>query len=515
MAWNNGFNSPGLAGSAAPGLSRLAAALSGGQGAYDQGAQYEGTMLSRLAQAAAATRASDAAAGYHNAETDKTNAVTGILESRPGFADTATAAQMGTDVPTLQGMIQQIRTGQAPQVPGGTPQPMGPPADDGSMGTTTLAPRVLDPGTLSKLSQALISNSPMYLNTGADVNPAEMANAAKTFGNSSRVAGVASGALSPLAVAAAEAAGKGELPFVQDSAGSVLNRYTGGVDQSNPIALGTIGLKKAQSNDANAGATAHIAAAGASNASAAHLRAETGNITAPISSDSLIDSIGQYKLAPPTAAALRNPQMVKLMGDVTSKYPEYDATQYGARQVAAKAFSTGKDGQTVQSANTALNHLDSLKALADAQNNGNIPLFNQIANRIGQERGLAPPTDLKAALVMVGPEISKAVIGAGGGQGDREHVDAALSALSKGSPTQAAGTLGTIQDLFGGRLVEEGRTYQRTTGRKDFSDTFLSPAAQRVLAARNGSATPGAAPGGGLPSIDAINAEIARRQGTR
>jgi hypothetical protein len=217
--------------------------------------------------------------------------------------------------------------------------------------------------------------------------------------------------------------------------------------------------------------------------------------------DSMVDAIGQYKIAPPNGMALRNPRMQQILAQVAEKYPDFDATQYGARQQAAKAFSTGKDGQAVQSANTALNHLGTLRELAAAQNNGDIRLFNTIANRFATETGTGTaPTNLAAAITMVGPEISKAVIGAGGGQGDREKVDNALAALSKGGKAQAAGVLATMEDLFGGRLTETQRTYERTTGRKDFAQTFLSPAAQRVLAARTQSTAPQS---GGAPLVNA------------
>ena len=203
--------------------------------------------------------------------------------------------------------------------------------------------------------------------------------------------------------------------------------------------------------------------------------------------DGMVDLIGTGKMQPPTGLALRNPRIVSLMEQVAQKYPNFDATDYGARQLAAKSFSTGKDGQSVQSANTALNHLDTLRQLATAQNNGDIRTVNDIKNRISKEFGGTAPANLQAAVTMVGPEISRAVIGAGGGQGDRDKVDAALASLVKGGPDQQAGTIGTMQDLFGGRLTEAQRTYERTTGRKDFADTLLSPAAQKVLAARSGS----------------------------
>lgn len=198
--------------------------------------------------------------------------------------------------------------------------------------------------------------------------------------------------------------------------------------------------------------------------------------------DSMIDAIGQYKVAPPNGMALRNPRMQQILADVTAKYPDFDATQYGARQTAAKAFSTGPQAQQVQAGNTALNHLDTIEQLALAQKNGNIQLFNKLANAYAAQTGQAAPTNLQAAITMVAPEITKAVVGAGGGIEDRAKAAAALN--PNFSPDQLLGSVGTIKELFGGRLAETARTYQRSTGRKDFGETFLSPAAQKVLAAR-------------------------------
>lgn len=210
--------------------------------------------------------------------------------------------------------------------------------------------------------------------------------------------------------------------------------------------------------------------------------------------DSMVDAIGQYKVAPPNGMALRNPRMQQILAQVTQKYPDFDATQYLARQTAAKAFSTGKDAQNVQSANTALNHLDTIEQLATAQKNGNFPLFNQIANTIAAQTGQPAPTNLRAAISMVAPELTKAVVGTGGGVGER--ADFAHNLNPNGSPEQILQGVGTIKELMGGRLSEVERTYGRTTGRSDFRDSFLSPAAQRIMAARAAASGGGVAPAG-------------------
>jgi len=200
-----------------------------------------------------------------------------------------------------------------------------------------------------------------------------------------------------------------------------------------------------------------------------------------------VKAIGEYRMKPPTLQALRNPRMAAIMNQVAQQYPAFDATQYDMRQKAVKDFGTGQQGQQVQAANTALNHLDTLAKLADAQKNNNVQLFNQIANEWGKQTGNPVPTNLQGAVTLVGPEISKAVVGAGGGVGDREKVDAALAALTKGSPQQQTGQIATMKEIFGGRLSEVGRTYKRSTGLDNFNE-MLSPAAQQMLHARGGPA---------------------------
>jgi hypothetical protein len=93
---------------------------------------------------------------------------------------------------------------------------------------------------------------------------------------------------------------------------------------------------------------------------------------------------------------------------------------------------------------------------------------------------------------MVSPEVSKAVIGAAGGQAEREEF--ARNFNPNGSPEQALQGIGVIKELMGGRMTEAQRTYERTTGKKDFRQTMLSPAAQRMLDKAHGASGAGAKP---------------------
>jgi hypothetical protein len=208
--------------------------------------------------------------------------------------------------------------------------------------------------------------------------------------------------------------------------------------------------------------------------------------------EALAQRIASYKQPGLGQFALNKPWGQATMDRVAELNPTYDAAVYPARAAAVRSFSSGKDGAAVESANTALNHLDTLRELALAQKNGDTRLFNRIANRMSSEFGGAAPTNLKAAVMMAAPEVVKAVSGAGGTGEDRAHAAEALSGNGSYSPDQVLGAIGTTQELFAGRLKEKKRTYERATKMNDFEDTFLSPAAQRILGTKKDKAAAGA-----------------------
>jgi len=220
-----------------------------------------------------------------------------------------------------------------------------------------------------------------------------------------------------------------------------------------------------------------------------------------------VKAIGEYRMSPPTLQALRNPRMAAIMDDVNAQYPGFDATQYASRQKAVKDFGTGPVGLNVQAQNTALNHLATLRDLAQAQKNGDVQLFNKLANSWAAQTGNPAPTNLQAAVNMVAPEITKAVVGTAGGVHDRAESAAVLN--PNAAPAQTLGTISTIEDLLGGRLAENARTYKRTTKLDNFTD-MLSPAAQAVLAKRTPAQTTQAPASAGAGVPDDIAAILAK-----
>ena len=143
-----------------------------------------------------------------------------------------------------------------------------------------------------------------------------------------------------------------------------------------------------------------------------------------------------------------------------------------------KAFSTGKQGDTVRSINVAMSHLDTLREAAAALKNGDTPMFNRLAQTISQQTGHPAPTTFDGIKQIVGDELVKGVVGSGGGQGDREEMAKTISRVN--SPGQFEAIFDNYQSLLGGQLGGLKRQYKTSTKRSDF-DTHLSERSKSLM----------------------------------
>lgn len=189
-----------------------------------------------------------------------------------------------------------------------------------------------------------------------------------------------------------------------------------------------------------------------------------------------LKAVGTYRQPAPAGRA--SPTGIKFMTLVNQAYPDYDASQYGAKTKARNDFTTGKNGNTVRSLNVAVQHLDQLGQLSEAMGNGNVQMVNKIGNIFATQTGSSAPTNFNAAKQLVGDEIVKAIVGSGGGVSDREEAAHNISAAS--SPQQLAGVIKTYQGLLSGQLVGLRQQYQKSTGLNDFED-FLAPETRAKL----------------------------------
>lgn len=185
-----------------------------------------------------------------------------------------------------------------------------------------------------------------------------------------------------------------------------------------------------------------------------------------------------------TANAPRSPTamaMKKFMDehpDATSEDLEKFNADIRSTAKASSDFSTGKQGQAINSMNVGTSHLQTLDKLADALNNKDDRTFSKIGNAWAKETGNPAPTNFEAAKTIVGDEVVKAIVGAGGTGADREKAQAAINAAN--TPAQLHGAIQTVYKLMGGQLKGLQLQYETTTKKKDFMDR-LSPDAKKAL----------------------------------
>jgi hypothetical protein len=149
--------------------------------------------------------------------------------------------------------------------------------------------------------------------------------------------------------------------------------------------------------------------------------------------------------------------------------------ELGSQGAALKAFTSGKQGNSVRSFNVSLSHMDTLDQLADALHNGNAQAVNKLGNYFATQTGSPAPTNFDAAKKVVADEVVKAIVGSGGGVHDREEAARVIAAAN--SPAQLKGVISTYKELMRGQLHGLEQQYKASTGREDFGK-FLSPAAK-------------------------------------
>jgi len=197
----------------------------------------------------------------------------------------------------------------------------------------------------------------------------------------------------------------------------------------------------------------------------------------PAGERDLVKKVANYE-ADPSKLSTKGGERERILEEAIKYNPDYNQQEYGVRSTAYKAFTSGKQGQTVRSFNTAIDHLGTLGELADALNNHDLKIANSVANKIAEQTGNPAPTNFNAAKKIVGDEIVKAIVGSGGGVTDRE--EAAKTVDAANSPAQLRGVIATYEKLMAGQLHGLQKSYEESTGRKDF-DRFLTEGAKRKI----------------------------------
>lgn len=206
-----------------------------------------------------------------------------------------------------------------------------------------------------------------------------------------------------------------------------------------------------------------------------------------------VDRIGTYKERPLNASATKNPRNYAVMAEVARQYPDFDDTFYNNKNKTVQAFGgQGKQGQTVRSADVAIRHLGTLNSTIDALNNGDVKLFNKMANIVKDQFGLSSaPAEFEGVKGIVADELTKFIIGSGGGVTDRQAMQAEVDGATK--PETLKKVIGRWKELMHGQVMGLKNEYEVNTKLSDF-DSKLSPETRTELGLGGASGPHGAHP---------------------
>jgi hypothetical protein len=198
----------------------------------------------------------------------------------------------------------------------------------------------------------------------------------------------------------------------------------------------------------------------------------------------------------------RGGQSASIMRKVMAINPDYNAQNWQAQGTMLKNATSGKMGNELRAANTALSHVGLMYDAIDALNNGDLRALNSIGNRLGLETGKTPAAVFQVIAGKVGPELAQAYGEATGGERkvEKGNFDANLP------PQTLRANIAATAELLGGKIRATKFQFQSTPGFEKRELPMISPEAQAVLTRVGGKAA-GAA-GGTTPTYKAGDTRV-------
>lgn len=204
-------------------------------------------------------------------------------------------------------------------------------------------------------------------------------------------------------------------------------------------------------------------------------------------------AIANYQMAPPQAT-LRGGATNPVIAKVMAINPQFRGDQFETAKKTQEAFTSGPEAKSINAINTVAGHLSVLSQAADALDNSNVPALNKIANFLGVQTGSDAPTVYKTIAHKVGEEMTKAYVGAGGGEGDR-GTNASDFDVNLGAK-QIKGNIGISAKLLQGKINGLKNQYETAIPGRKF-DGFISPEAQQTFQQLGGGSAPAPAANNG------------------
>lgn len=198
----------------------------------------------------------------------------------------------------------------------------------------------------------------------------------------------------------------------------------------------------------------------------------------------VIDMIGQYRMDPTLLGRTlyRHPEM---LGLIQAKYPDWDQTQYQAKNKIVQSYTSGPESRSINAIGTALGHANELRDAIDALGNGNMGIntLRQIGNSIGVQVGDDKVTAFNLIVHRLAPEITAAYVQGGGGEGERAA--AAEDFNPSLSRQQLLSNWGETVKLLQSKIAQQEQqwntTYHPSQPQDQFATRFLSAPARQAI----------------------------------
>lgn len=179
--------------------------------------------------------------------------------------------------------------------------------------------------------------------------------------------------------------------------------------------------------------------------------------------------------------SIRNPYAKS----INARAAEINPALLGKSEVAARASGlkdfegSGKANVTIRALNTMTEHVATARRMAQALDNGDIPMFNKLSQGLAKATGQPAITNLETLKEFLAGEV--ATVAQGGHITEGGINKAAESIRTAGSPKQLLGGLDTMDEVAAGKLVALNQDYSSLTHGAKSLDSKLTPATLRVF----------------------------------
>lgn len=195
-----------------------------------------------------------------------------------------------------------------------------------------------------------------------------------------------------------------------------------------------------------------------------------------------VQAIAHYQAPPGSTWGGNSPDAQFLRAAVIAANPQYNANLYPAIGKVMTDFSSGAQGRRIASINVAIQHLNVLGRLATDLGSGDVRVVNAARQEWAKQFGSPAPTNFDAVKQIVGQEVVKAIVTAGGGVTERQEAQGAFARVS--SPRQMSGAIKSTEALLAGQVAGLKKQYESLTqgipGVIPFDDMLL-PATKEAL----------------------------------